>query len=101
MRVELHSKRVKMYLGIYLHAGPEIGVASTKAFTSQVRCHFTRFECTFQVLVLAMLAMRMGLQRKTIAPAYFHKLCVDLARLNYTRNECSVCLDYLTQSRRY
>jgi glucosamine--fructose-6-phosphate aminotransferase (isomerizing) len=33
--------------GIYLHAGPEIGVASTKAFTSQV---FT----------LAMLALRLG-----------------------------------------
>jgi len=33
--------------GIYLHAGPEIGVASTKAFTSQV-------------LVLALLAVRLG-----------------------------------------
>ena len=33
--------------GIYLHAGPEIGVASTKAFTSQVT-------------VLALLALKMG-----------------------------------------
>jgi glucosamine--fructose-6-phosphate aminotransferase (isomerizing) len=33
--------------GIYLHAGPEIGVASTKAFTSQV-------------LVLALLALHLG-----------------------------------------
>ncbi|HEY6110319.1 MAG TPA: glutamine--fructose-6-phosphate transaminase (isomerizing), partial [Gemmatimonadales bacterium] len=33
--------------GIYLHAGPEIGVASTKAFTSQV-------------LTLAMLALHLG-----------------------------------------
>ena len=33
--------------GIYLHAGPEIGVASTKAFTSQVA-------------VLALLALRLG-----------------------------------------
>src|SRR5213076_1104061 len=33
--------------GIYLHAGPEIGVASTKAFTSQVT-------------VLALLALLMG-----------------------------------------
>ena len=33
--------------GIYLHAGPEIGVASTKAFTSQV-------------LTLAMLALQLG-----------------------------------------
>ena len=33
--------------GIYLHAGPEIGVASTKAFTAQV-------------MVLAMMAAKMG-----------------------------------------
>src|SRR5262249_9112434 len=33
--------------GIYLHAGPEVGVASTKAFTSQV-------------LTLAMLALHLG-----------------------------------------
>src|SRR5262249_21171733 len=33
--------------GIYLHAGPEVGVASTKAFTSQV-------------LTLAMLALYLG-----------------------------------------
>ena len=33
--------------GIYLHAGPEIGVASTKAFTSQI-------------VVLALLALRIG-----------------------------------------
>jgi len=37
--------------GIYLHAGPEIGVASTKAFTSQV-------------LVLTLLALLLGRQRR-------------------------------------
>lgn len=36
--------------GVYLHAGPEIGVASTKAFTSQVA-------------VLAMIALLLGRQR--------------------------------------
>jgi len=36
--------------GVYLHAGPEIGVASTKAFTSQV-------------LVLTLLALCLGRQR--------------------------------------
>ena len=36
--------------GIYLHAGPEIGVASTKAFTSQVA-------------VLALISARLGRQR--------------------------------------
>ena len=37
--------------GVYLHAGPEIGVASTKAFTSQV-------------MVLAMIALLLGRQRR-------------------------------------
>ena len=37
--------------GVYLHAGPEIGVASTKAFTSQV-------------IVLAMIALLLGRQRR-------------------------------------
>lgn len=37
--------------GVYLHAGPEIGVASTKAFTSQVT-------------VLAMIALLLGRQRR-------------------------------------
>src|SRR5262249_28588806 len=36
--------------GVYLHAGPEIGVASTKAFTSQV-------------IVLTMLALYLGRMR--------------------------------------
>src|SRR5215468_10839182 len=36
--------------GVYLHAGPEVGVASTKAFTSQVA-------------VLAMLALYLGRMR--------------------------------------
>jgi len=39
--------------GIYLHAGPEIGVASTKAFTSQV-------------VVLAMLTVHLGRLRGTL-----------------------------------
>lgn len=37
--------------GVYLHAGPEIGVASTKAFTSQIT-------------VLFMLALKMGRSRR-------------------------------------
>ncbi len=39
--------------GVYLHVGPEIGVASTKAFSAQV-------------LVLAMLALKLAKARKTI-----------------------------------
>jgi glucosamine--fructose-6-phosphate aminotransferase (isomerizing) len=41
--------------GVYLHAGPEIGVASTKAFTSQVT-------------VLAMLALYLGRMRHLSSP---------------------------------
>jgi glutamine---fructose-6-phosphate transaminase (isomerizing) len=41
--------------GVYLHAGPEIGVASTKAFTSQVT-------------VLAMLALYFGRMRHLSSP---------------------------------
>jgi glucosamine--fructose-6-phosphate aminotransferase (isomerizing) len=41
--------------GIYLHAGPEIGVASTKAFTSQV-------------MVLALLALHLGRIRHLSSP---------------------------------
>lgn len=40
--------------GIYLHAGPEIGVASTKAFTAQITC-------------LVMLALKLGRYRGAIS----------------------------------
>ena len=43
--------------GVYLHAGPEIGVASTKAFTAQV-------------LVLAMIALKMA-EGRTLSNAEF------------------------------
>lgn len=42
--------------GTYIHVGPEIGVASTKAFTGQVT-------------VLTMLALAMGQLRKTVEPS--------------------------------
>ncbi len=47
--------------GIYTHAGPEIGVASTKAFTSQV-------------VVLAMMAFALGRKRGTLDEGRFAKL---------------------------
>ncbi len=47
--------------GAYLHAGPEIGVASTKAFTSQVT-------------ILAMMAMYLGLKKGTIPLNKFQEL---------------------------
>ena len=53
--------------GVYLHVGPEIGVASTKAFTAQVG-------------VLAMLAMWMGRRRHLSAERYA-ELIASLAGL--------------------
>lgn len=53
------------HAGSYTHAGPEIGVASTKAFTAQVT-------------ILAMLALRLAYQRGAIAHSRFHQLLHDL-----------------------
>jgi len=53
--------------GIYLHAGPEIGVASTKAFTSQL-------------VALALLALYLGRQRG-LRSAEAHRLVEQLQQL--------------------
>lgn len=53
--------------GIYLHAGPEIGVASTKAFTAQVT-------------VLAMLAIELG-RRKHISSDEAKKYIEELSQI--------------------
>ncbi len=54
--------------GTYLHAGPEIGVASTKAFTSQV-------------LVLTMLAIKLGRLRGTLSHERAYQLVEELIAL--------------------
>ncbi|HKJ46747.1 MAG TPA: glutamine--fructose-6-phosphate transaminase (isomerizing) [Balneolales bacterium] len=51
--------------GVYTHAGPEIGVASTKAFTAQVA-------------VLIMMALMVAKERKTISDDYFHEIIRDM-----------------------
>jgi len=51
--------------GVYTHAGPEIGVASTKAFTAQVT-------------VLAMIAMTLGRERKHINDKDYQVLINEL-----------------------
>lgn len=53
--------------GCYIHVGPEIGVASTKAFTGQVS-------------VLAMVAMCIGRLRGTLAEEKFRAVTHDLLR---------------------
>jgi glucosamine--fructose-6-phosphate aminotransferase (isomerizing) len=50
---------------IYTHAGPEIGVASTKAFTSQI-------------VALTLLALKLGRVRRTIGDAELAQLIRDL-----------------------
>lgn len=53
--------------GVYLHVGPEIGVASTKAFTGQVT-------------VLALMAAFLG-RRKHMSPASFQKFITELDQI--------------------
>jgi glucosamine--fructose-6-phosphate aminotransferase (isomerizing) len=53
------------HAGAYLHAGPEIGVASTKAFTAQVT-------------VLTMMAISIAFKKGLITESKFHELLVDL-----------------------
>lgn len=54
--------------GSYIHVGPEIGVASTKAFTGQVT-------------VLAMLALALGWERGTIARAEYERIVKELVTI--------------------
>lgn len=54
--------------GSYIHAGPEIGVASTKAFTGQVT-------------LLTMMALSLAYQKGTISKSYFRQLVSELANI--------------------
>lgn len=54
--------------GVYTHAGPEIGVASTKAFTAQVT-------------VLTMMAVMLGQRRKTLAPDEASKIIKAMSEI--------------------
>ncbi|MDM8161216.1 glutamine--fructose-6-phosphate transaminase (isomerizing) [Labilibaculum sp. K2S] len=56
------------HAGVYTHAGPEIGVASTKAFTAQVT-------------VLTMMAMLVGYRRGTLAKDVYEELIAEFANL--------------------
>jgi glucosamine--fructose-6-phosphate aminotransferase (isomerizing) len=54
--------------GSYTHAGPEIGVASTKAFTAQVT-------------VLYLMALRLAHKRGAISESKFHQLLIALEKI--------------------
>ena len=53
------------HAGIYTHAGPEIGVASTKAFTTQV-------------VVLVLMALSVGKKRGTLSNNNYHQIIAQL-----------------------
>ncbi|RPA69781.1 glutamine--fructose-6-phosphate transaminase (isomerizing) [Cyclobacteriaceae bacterium YHN15] len=53
------------HAGSYTHAGPEIGVASTKAFTAQIS-------------VLTMMALKLGYQRGTLSESRYMQLLGEL-----------------------
>ncbi|HHH54105.1 MAG TPA: glutamine--fructose-6-phosphate transaminase (isomerizing), partial [Bacteroidetes bacterium] len=54
--------------GSYTHAGPEIGVASTKAFTSQLG-------------VLTLIALNLGIERGTIPRSYLMQMLGEIEKL--------------------
>jgi glutamine---fructose-6-phosphate transaminase (isomerizing) len=54
--------------GAYLHAGPEIGVASTKAFTAQLT-------------VLTMIALRMAIRKGTMSERRYKDLLTELSQI--------------------
>lgn len=60
--------------GAYIHVGPEIGVASTKAFTGQVT-------------VMAMLALAIGREKGTVSDEYYHEVAKALLELPDTIRE--------------
>jgi len=60
------------------HAGPEIGVASTKAFTSQV-------------IALALLALHLGRLRGTLSPDACRGLLQNLAKVPHLMEQALAC----------
>lgn len=56
------------HAGSYTHAGPEIGVASTKAFTAQVT-------------LLTLMALQIARAKKTIGESHFYKIIRELDKI--------------------
>ncbi|WP_185873080.1 glutamine--fructose-6-phosphate transaminase (isomerizing) [Blattabacterium cuenoti] len=60
--------------GVYIHAGPEIGVASTKAFTSQIT-------------ILTLIALKIGKYKSIISDLSYKEICKELSlipeKINY------------------
>jgi glucosamine--fructose-6-phosphate aminotransferase (isomerizing) len=63
---------------LYTHAGPEIGVASTKAFTTQV-------------VALYLIALKLGLLRGSIGPDHVREAARELRRLPRLVDDTLAC----------
>lgn len=71
------------HAGAYTHAGPEIGVASTKAFTAQIT-------------VLALIALKLGYMKGTISETRYMRLLMELNTIPEKVEETLKC-DPLTR----
>ena len=58
------------HAGSYTHAGPEIGVASTKAFTTQI-------------VVLTLMAIKMAHEKGTITKKKYHEIIAEIELIPY------------------
>lgn len=67
------------HAGSYTHAGPEIGVASTKAFTTQV-------------VILTLMALQLAQQKGTISLSYLRQVLYELDNLD-VKIEATLKLD--------
>lgn len=83
------------HAGSYTHAGPEIGVASTKAFTAQVT-------------VLTLMALQLAHKRGTISESRFHVLLNELEAIPEkvkialkTNDEIKYLAEIFTKSRNF
>lgn len=66
------------HAGAYTHAGPEIGVASTKAFTTQIT-------------VLTLIALKLGVAKKTIDIKIYEELITELNKIPEKLEEILNC----------
>jgi glutamine---fructose-6-phosphate transaminase (isomerizing) len=87
--------------GVYIHAGPEIGVASTKAFTSQL---------IVLALLTIMIARSKGMPREKgmelvrelkLLPEKVHKILSDVKQIQYIASEFKNTKNFLYLGRGY